>query len=94
MDEGVCKVDTDVSKAHVAADRSNIIIITVSSPNFDFAFPKFALCHKLRGPFLPDTSTIVLFVAKQSRTDSLLCALQPAEHFSGKKAVIRERGSL
>lgn len=63
-DQGVCKVDTDVSKVHVAADRSNTVIITVSSPNIDFAFVKFALCHKLRGLFLPDSSPIVLFCCK------------------------------
>lgn len=81
----VCAKLTDLSKVHVAADLSNIVIITVSSPNIDLAFVKFALCHKLRGLFLPDSSPIVLVVAKQSRTDSFICALQPAEHFSGKK---------
>lgn len=48
----------------------------------DFTLGKFAFCHK-RYSLLPDSRPIVLFILKQSRTDSLKSALQPAEDFSG-----------
>lgn len=38
-----CAKLTDLSKVHVAADLSNIVIITVNSSNIDFAFVKLAL---------------------------------------------------